>query len=114
MSRARIPFPKYLNAKRLIFRWEYDVVLVSVISFIASMLLQVQLSVPLPISLISSLILGYYVLKKYERYFKKTRKNAFTHYKYSKGFSEPFDKRLITQKFENNLIPKGFEKEFLD
>ncbi len=29
MNKTKVPFPRYLNAKKLFYIWEYDVVLIS-------------------------------------------------------------------------------------
>jgi type IV secretory pathway TrbD component len=114
MNKTRVPFPRYLNAKKLIFRWEYDLVLVSVLSFVLAMVVQVWVAIPLPIAMGGAFAISYYVMKKYEKHFKKIRKGYNSHLFYSFGYLEPLDRTKIKESYEEYLIPRGFENSFKD
>lgn len=114
MKKVRVPFPRYLNAKKLFYIWEYDVVLVSAFTGLVLFMMQLWLSVSVLFAIISSLAATYFVLKRYIRYFKKAREGFVWHFLYSRGFIAPVDKREMKEEFEHSLIPYGFEDEFIN
>ena len=113
-NRIKVPFPRYLNAKKLFYRYEYDVILAPVASFVVSFVIQIWLSVPLLVGIIVSFLIAYFTMKKYIKFFKKARKGYISHLGYSKGYKEPFDRTLIVDDYEEYLIPRGFENDFKD
>lgn len=113
-NKTRVPFPRYLNAKKLFYKWEYDVVFAAVISFTLLFGVQILFSVALLVAFGVSLVVAYFVMLKYVKFFKKTRKGYITHLAYSKGYKEPIDVTKIEHKYEEHLIPRGFENSFID
>jgi len=113
-NKVRVPFPRYLNAKKLFYKWEYDVVLAAAASFVALFAIQLWLSFAILVALGTSLIISYFIMLKYVKFFKKTRKGFIAHLGYSKGYKEPFDRTKVIKSYEEHLIPRGFENEFID
>ncbi|WP_294961561.1 hypothetical protein [Sulfurimonas sp.] len=114
MNKVRVPFPKYLNSKKLFYIWEYDVVLVSAMTGGILFIMLLWLSVPVIYSLFIAMGTTYFVLKRYIKYFKKAREGFVWHLLYSKGFITPVDKSKIKKDFELSLLPYGFENEFVN
>jgi len=114
MNKVRVPFPRYLNSKKLFYIWEYDVVLVSGISGLTLFMMQIWLSVSVLFAFVSSLLATFFILKRYIKYFKKAREGFVWHFLYSRGFIAPVDKTSIKEEFESTLIPYGFEDEFIN
>lgn len=112
MSRLRVPFPRYLNAKKLYYIYEYDVAisLAASATIVFALLLWFGTNI-----LLAFLIAGtaaFFIKNRYIKYFKKVRKGYLMHYLYSKGFSSPTNK-VQSKKHKNQLkIPRGFENEF--
>jgi type IV conjugative transfer system protein TraL len=114
VNKKKVPFPRYLNSKKLFYIWEQDVVFVSAATSAGLFMMFVWFSVPILVSLLISMAIGYLVLKRYIKYFKKAREGYVWHFLYSKGFISPFDKRDIKHDFESSLLPYGFEREFIN
>lgn len=113
-NKVRVPFPKYLNAKKLFYKWEYDVVFSAIACFVVMFILQIWFSITILIAFGSSIVISYFVMLKYIKFFKKTRRGYISHLAYSKGYKEPFDKTKIKEQYEEHLIPRGFENQFID
>lgn len=112
MKKIRVPFPRYLNSKKLINRWEYDIVYVSVGVGFVSLFIITWITTNILISLVISGLMVKFTMKKYIKFFKKTRRGYFKHMFYSYGYLSPMNKEKIKFKFEESLIPYGFENEF--
>ena len=113
-NKVRVPFPRYLNAKKLFYKWEYDVVVSAIISFVIFFVVQIWLSIAILVALFTSGIAAYFIMQKYVKFFKKTRKGFISHLGYSYGYKDPLDRTKIKEPYEEYLIPKGFENEFRD
>ena len=113
-DKRRVPFPRYLNAKKLFYKWEQDVVFAAAVSFVVCFIVQIWLSVTILLAIFTSLVVSFFVMKRYIKYFKKTRKGFISNLGYSKGYKEPFDKTKIKKPFEEHILPRGFENEFID
>lgn len=113
IDKVRVPFPKYLNAKKLFYRWESDIVLAFVASTISLLLFFVWINLPIWLLWIAPLI-SYFIMRKYIKFFKKARKGYIDHLIYSMGYKDPINKNDINETYEEKLIPKGFENEFID
>lgn len=114
MDKVRVPFPRYLNAKKLFYIWEYDVVVVAGMTGAGLFIMLLWFSVPILGSLFISMAVSYIVLKRYIKYFKKAREGFVWHLLYSKGYIAPVDKLSVKKDFESSLIPYGFENEFIN
>ena len=114
MIEKRVPFPRYLNSKKLFYIWEYDVVMVAGFTGVGLFISLLWLSVSVLFAILISLAVSYFVLKKYIVFFKKAREGYVWHFLYSKGFIAPFKKYDVKHDFENSLIPYGFENEFIN
>jgi len=114
MNKKKVPFPRFLNAKKLFYIWEWDIVFIAGATGAGLFVMLLWFSVPILISLLISMMVGYLVLKRYIKYFKKAREGYVWHFLYSKGFIAPFDKRNLKHDFETSLIPYGFEDEFVN
>lgn len=113
-NKTKVPFPRYLNAKKLFYKWEYDVVIAGAATFASLFFLSIWLTINLLIGFIGSGIISWFVTKRYVEFFKKTRRGYISHLGYSKGYKEPFAKKDIKESYEEHLIPKGFENVFID
>lgn len=114
MNKVKVPFPKYLNAKKLFYIWEQDVVFVAGVSGAVLFVMLLWLSVSILFAVMISIGVSYFILKRYIKYFKKARDGYVWHLLYSKGFIAPFDKINVKKDFETSLIPYGFENEFVN
>ncbi|MBD3795543.1 MAG: hypothetical protein IE881_06365 [Epsilonproteobacteria bacterium] len=114
MNKIKVPFPRYLNAKKLFYRWEEDVIYIAAGSGAVSFILMLWFNIGLLIALFVSLGIAVVVLRRYIKYFKKARKGFVWHLLYEKGFNPPFNKDKVKNDFENSLIPFGFENEFIN
>jgi len=114
MNKKKVPFPRYLNSKKLFYIWEYDVVLISAVTGAGVFIMLLWLSVSVIFAIFISLATTYIVLKRYIKYFKKAREGFVWHFLYSKGYIAPFKKFDVKNEFENSLLPNGFENEFVN
>jgi len=115
MKKTKVPFPKYLNSKKLFYIWEYDVVLVAGVTGGLVFLTLLWMSVSVLFSLLIAIAISYFMLKRYIKYFKKAREGFVWHFLYSKGFITPYDKnKKIDSSYEETLLPFGFENEFIN
>lgn len=112
--RKKVPFPRYLNAKRLFYRWEEDIIYISAGSGAAFFLLFLWFNISFVVALFFSGVIAVLVLRRYIKYFKKARKGFVWHFLYEKGYNPPFNKEKVKEEYENALIPYGFETEFVN
>lgn len=117
MNKHRVPFPRYLNAKRLFYKYEYDVVLAGAATWAVVMLAITFFGVNFIISMIVATAVGYFVVKKYEKFFKQKRKGYIEHLMYEHGYDPsyliPFSKKTFQYDYQKDLMPMGFEHEFI-
>ena len=114
MQNKKVPFPRYLNAKKLFYKWEYDVVAISAGTGAGAFIMLLWFGMSVILALFVSMGITVIVLKRYIKYFKKAREGYVYHLLYSKGYLAPFKKFDVTEEFENSLIPYGFENEFVN
>ena len=114
MNNRKVPFPRYLNAKKLFYKWEYDVVLISAATGAGVFIVLLWFSVPVLFSLFIALGITLVVLKRYIKYFKKAREGYIWHLLYSRGYIAPFKKFDVKEDFELSIIPYGFENQFIN
>ncbi len=114
---ARIKFLRYMNSKRLIYRFEWDIVAVPLISggiiFVALIFIQL----PSWASPLFSFIGAWKILNIYKALIKNASPGYLYHFFYSIGLWNP---TVIEKKSGKNIrvnprnIPFGFENEFRD
>ena len=112
MKHLQVPFPKFLNAKKLFYKWEVDVVISVAASgaSIFSVLLWFGTNILFSMAIASGL--GYLISKQYIKFFKSKRNGYLEHLAYSKGFANP-NGHAKDETFRD-LIPRGYENEFID
>jgi len=113
MDKTRVPFPKFLNAKRLFYKYEYDVVIASGGTWALIMIFLTLFGLNFMISMLVAAIIAYFITRQYQKFFKKQRKGYIQHLIYSMGYSKPYSKKDIIHEFQKDLMPMGFEHEFL-
>jgi len=114
MNKTRVPFPRYLNAKRLFYKYEYDVVIASAGTWAIIMISFTWTGLNFLISMLIATVISYFVTKQFVKFFKEQRKGYITHLIYSKGYKMPFREKDIKYEFQRDLMPMGFEHEFID
>jgi len=112
MAKLRVPFPRYLNSKRLFYKWEYDVVIVAAFASLVIFVVVFLFGVPILFDIPIALAFGYFVRRYYEKFFKKVRKGYLYHLFYEFGYIDPIARRFIEDDYEKDMIPKGYEHEF--
>jgi len=115
MNNKKVPFPKYLNSKRLFYKWELDIAVGVGITSTIIFIISLAIGLPIILALFTSAGISFYLLKGYVKFFKTKRKGYIEHLLYSKGFLNPMGTNKKNLKsYEENLIPLGFENEFVD
>lgn len=112
MSRLKVPFPRYLNAKKLYYIYEYDVAVALGVSAAIVFALLVWFTVNILIAFLVAAIVAFFIKDKYIKYFKQVRRGYLSHYLYSKGFSNATNRVQSKSKKDSLKIPKGFENDF--
>ena len=113
MSSLRVPFPKYLNRKRLFFKWEYDIVLVSVSIATLFFFYLLWFGFNLILDLFLSLVVLYFSFKYYKKFFKDKKRAWIKHKLYSMGIIKPYkDNNPNVKEEDKKILPFGFESEF--
>lgn len=114
MKKVPVPFPLYLNAKKLFYKWEYDVILAAGATGSILFMIQLWFNLNILFAVAFSVAVSFFMMKNYVKFFKKTRKGFITHWFYSKGFVTPINSQKVDFEFEKDLIPPGFVTEFIN
>ena len=107
---SRLPFPKYLNRKRLIIYFELDEVIVSSIAGASVFLISFMLAIPPWVSIAFVALTMWLTIKMYKKFKRTTAKGYIDHLFYTAGYKEI--KNSYPNKKCNFSIPYGFIKRF--
>ena len=113
MNKVQVPFPKFLNAKRLFYKYEYDVVIASAGTWAIIMISLTWFGLNFLISMLIAAIISFFITKQYQKFFKEQRRSYIAHLIYSKGYSAPYKEKDIIFEYQKDIMPMGFEHEFL-
>ncbi|MBW6487566.1 hypothetical protein [Sulfurimonas sp.] len=113
----RVKFLRYMDSYRLIYRFEWDIVAVTIGSGIAYFIILVLLQSPIWLSPLFAAYGAYKTLKLYKSLVKEAAPGYLEHFVYSIGLYNPTVKikkngKYIKTNSEN--IPFGFENDFRD
>lgn len=116
---ARVKFLRYINSKRLIYRFEWDMVAVPLATAIGVFVLLTLFQLPAWASPFFSFVSGWKALMVYKFFTKESSPGYLYHLAYSMGLYNPtvIERDAATGKKKRvnpKNIPFGFENEFRD
>jgi len=117
MSQRRIKFLRYMNSNRLIYRFEWDLIAVPVVSGMAYFVVLTILQVPLWFAPFFAFVGAWKTLNVYRAWIKDAAPGYLYHFFYSISLINPVEKKKKNGKtiYENPInIPYGFENDFRD
>jgi hypothetical protein len=101
-------FCRFVNRPRLIFKYDSDVIIYSVIVGLIPIIIGI-FTTKLVIGIICGFIIGYIFLKNYPKFAKNKTPGLMIHFFYDIGLNDP-NKKNDTKK--EKKIPPGFINEF--
>jgi len=117
MAKERIKFLRYTDSYRLVNRFEWDLIVVPIVSGVAVFVILALMQVPLWASPFFAGISGWKILKYYIKLIKDASPGYLYHFFYTKGLINPVVKEKKNGKtIQVNPIniPFGFENDFRD
>lgn len=111
----RIKFLRYIDSYRLIYRFEWDIIAVPVISSLIYFFIFTVIQIPLWASPFFVFIASFKTLSLYKKLIKEASPGYLYHFFYSIGIINPLIKERKNGKtiYRNpDNIPYGFETEF--
>ena len=110
----KLAFPKYLNRPRIWLYWEQDEIKFAFQVSIVVVGVMFALTLPLVVIVLVWLTTVYYTNQMYRRAIKEQADGFLEHSIYNLGYTNPNKNSKYKKATGKNLIPFGFETEFID